>query len=213
MRTGLFALVSLTLAAAAHRAAGGVAPGAVTLAVAGAALLMLGWPLSARERSGGQLAALVLGSQAVLHVGFVAAPLLMARAAGGRSAASLAALLFCHHGSHPISTAQLRAAVADLGIRYQPTPGDAPAISVGGVAMLAAHVAAAAVVAWWLRRGERAAWEAARRIMCRLQPAMPVAVRPAAPAAWAARWTVVPARWGGRLPGRGPPALRSCVST
>jgi hypothetical protein len=32
------------------------------------------------------------------------------------------------------------------------------------IGMLAAHLAAAALLAWWLRRGERAAWGAARRL-------------------------------------------------
>jgi len=40
------------------------------------------------------------------------------------------------------------------------TPGDALG---GGLAMTVAHVTAALVAAWWLRRGERAAWTLARR--------------------------------------------------
>ncbi|MBX6767239.1 MAG: hypothetical protein IRY90_08830 [Actinomadura rubrobrunea] len=38
----------------------------------------------------------------------------------------------------------------------------APAADHGGTAMAIAHLLAAAVSAWWLRRGERAAWRLAR---------------------------------------------------
>jgi hypothetical protein len=41
----------------------------------------------------------------------------------------------------------------------------APAAPAGGTAMTAAHVAAAAVSAWWLRRGERAVWELAGKVV------------------------------------------------
>jgi hypothetical protein len=49
--------------------------------------------------------------------------------------------------------------------------------------MTLAHVAAAAVSAWWLRRGERAAWGLARRIAAVvLRPARALPVRPPVPA-------------------------------
>jgi hypothetical protein len=47
--------------------------------------------------------------------------------------------------------------------------------SSGAAAMTLAHVAAAVVSAWWLRRGERAVWELARRIAAALmRPARPL---------------------------------------
>jgi hypothetical protein len=48
----------------------------------------------------------------------------------------------------------------------------APSAASGGTAMVLAHVAAAAISAWWLRRGERAVWGLARRVAA-------AAVRPA----------------------------------
>ncbi|GAA0247102.1 hypothetical protein GCM10009527_049630 [Actinomadura nitritigenes] len=39
-----------------------------------------------------------------------------------------------------------------------------PAMHGSGTSMTVAHVAAAVVAAWWLRRGERAAWSLARRL-------------------------------------------------
>jgi hypothetical protein len=46
--------------------------------------------------------------------------------------------------------------------------GGGMAPSEGGWAMTLAHVAAAVVSAWWLRRGERAVWSLARRIAATL---------------------------------------------
>jgi len=83
--------------------------------------------------------------------------------------------------------------------------------SRGGPGMLAGHAAAVAVLAWWLRRGEAAAWRAARR---RLRPLLrppapaPVACAPSrglpAVAPGLPRAVVVALRAD---PRRGPPAL------
>jgi hypothetical protein len=60
----------------------------------------------------------------------------------------------------------------------QLTHGQAMAPSSSGTAMTLAHVAAAAVSAWWLRRGERAVWGLARRIAAViLRPARTLLVR------------------------------------
>jgi hypothetical protein len=51
--------------------------------------------------------------------------------------------------------------------------GGGAAASSGGRAMTLAHVAAAAISAWWLRRGERAVWSLARRVAAAvLRPAL-----------------------------------------
>ena len=82
----------------------------------------------------------------------------------------------------------------------------APATSVP---VLAGHLAAALLVAWWLRRGESAAWAALRRVLPRLVhpvrvPAMPAArVRPA----WAPRVLAQQLLDRRTAPRRGPPAL------
>lgn len=61
-------------------------------------------------------------------------------------------------------------ASATEGMRHCDTGAQAghaaamPAMHGSGTSMTAAHVAAAVVAAWWLRRGERAAWSLARRL-------------------------------------------------
>ncbi|MCW2938770.1 MAG: hypothetical protein JWN00_1755 [Actinomycetia bacterium] len=51
------------------------------------------------------------------------------------------------------------------GVAFHPA-----GISHGGTGMTAAHVAAAVVSAWWLRRGERTAWALARRAVALVLP-------------------------------------------
>ena len=91
--------------------------------------------------------------------------------------------------------------------------GHVHAPSTGGhatsVPVLAGHLLAALLVAWWLRRGESAAWAALRRVLPRLVhpvrvPAMPAArVRPA----WAPRVLAQQLLDRRTAPRRGPPAL------
>jgi hypothetical protein len=66
--------------------------------------------------------------------------------------------------------------------------------SSGGGAMTFAHVAAAVVSAWWLRRGERAVWRLARRVAAAvLRPARAL-LTPPLPVAAAPRHRAGPAR-------------------
>jgi hypothetical protein len=91
--------------------------------------------------------------------------------------------------------------------------GQAMSPSSSGTAMTFAHVAAAAVSAWWLRRGERAVWGLARRIAAViLRPARALLLRlpvrtalrvPAAPVAASRPHTTVLRHVVVR---RGPPA-------
>lgn len=76
--------------------------------------------------------------------------------------------------------------------------------------MFAAHLAAAGVIAWWLRWGERAAGVAVGRILNGLRPFMTGAVGDAPPRIASAATTWVRARrvWGAGLAGRSPPMLR-----
>jgi hypothetical protein len=60
--------------------------------------------------------------------------------------------------------------------------GHAMAPSSGGVSMTLAHVLAAVVSAWWLRRGERAVWDLARKIAAAVvRPAVTLLTAPAPP--------------------------------
>jgi hypothetical protein len=70
---------------------------------------------------------------------------------------------------------------AQHGQHLQHGSGMAP--SEGGWTMTLAHVAAAVVSAWWLRRGERAVWAMARRVAAAVvRPARALLSAPAAPA-------------------------------
>jgi hypothetical protein len=113
----------------------------------------------------------------------------------------------------------LHALFAAAQYGQQPAHGQAMAPSSSGTAMTLAHVAAAAVSAWWLRRGERATWGLARRIAAViLRPARALLARP--PVRAAPRVPVAPA--AARRPGatvlrhvvvrRGPPAPSTALS-
>ena len=166
LRAGTFAVASVGMAVVAHRLAGGHAP-ASAVGAAAALLFGLGVLLSRRERRGWQIAVLVTGTQAVLHVGFMAAGMWTAARSGAARQAAWADLLFCHHGGHAPTRAQVSAALSGVDLSHAPLPppaaAGAAAISTPSVLMLATHLAAAAVMAWWLRRGERAAWAVIRR--------------------------------------------------
>ena len=208
LRSAVFALISLALALAAHVVGGGRAPAGSVLGAALLALAGLGWLLSRRERGGRQLAALVVGTQALLHLAFVLPALLAARGAPGRAATAFAELLFCHSGRHTLSAAQLRAATRGLGFS-PPAPG---LLAVAGhvMPMLLAHLLAAGAVAWWLRRAERAVWAAARRVLRRLRMvAWRVPSNGPVPVPVAGRWAVAASRPAGTLSDRGPPAWPS----
>ena len=173
LRAGVFALLSTLLAAAAHRIGGGTIPG---LAVTGPAVLVLflvGLSLTRRERGGRSISALVLLTQLLMHAGLVLGPALID--GGGQSQTALwGKLLFCHHGGKAVSAAQIEQARVALGVSHVNLPSTAAApgafVSSAMVAMLAAHLLAAAAMAWWLRRGERAAWRRVLRVVDSWRP-------------------------------------------
>lgn len=187
-RSGVFAGVSLALAVTAHVLAGGAFPSPTALAGAGCALLVFALTVTGRERHGGFIAASVITTQLLLHAVFALLPVAsvltassgIGSAGGSDQTAFWARLLFCHHGPHPITTSQVTAAKATLGISGSQLPSSgvshgattgtgsvlvAAASSWPVLGMLAAHLAAAAIMAWWLRRGERAVWAASRRVV------------------------------------------------
>jgi putative effector of murein hydrolase LrgA (UPF0299 family) len=97
--------------------------------------------------------------------------------------------------------------------------GHAMPSSSGAAAMTFAHVAAAVVSAWWLRRGERAVWGLARRIAAALRwparalraPSLPLSAAPRRRVA-----TAMPGRRGAVLRHvvvrRGPPSPSTALS-
>lgn len=134
LRAAVFAAVCLTLSAAGHQLAAGTAPPAWADATGFLAVLVLGYLLSARERSLLGIGGAMLTTQGGLHLAFNAAQ----DPARRRTATSMpmgmhATLMMAHHTHHPIAHAA------------------------------AAHVAAALLASWWLRRGEAALWSLLRR--------------------------------------------------
>jgi hypothetical protein len=229
LRATAFAGASAGLAVAAHRLAGGQVPGATTIALATASLLLLGGILSARQRSGRQITALVLLTQTVLHVSFMLSTGMWSgpssAVTGGGSAtpstSMLARMLFCFTGNVQPTDAQITAAMSRIGTSHltlgaggaaghMATMGmnDNP-LTAGGLAMISAHLLAALVMAWWLRRGERAAWAALERAVAALRWPSVAGLAPAGPASlqvFAGLWLPMQQVWGSGLAGRGPPA-------
>lgn len=214
----VFAVVSALLALAAHRVAGGAAPPAWTVFTATGAFLLLGWCASRRERSGFQLGALVGGSQIAAHGWFVLPTVLalFRGRTGGPSDSALVAALFCHHGASAVSPAELATATRGLDLSSLHASAATTVAQQGGsgglaaqlALMMAAHLGAALVVAWWLRIGERRAWSAVCRLVraCALRHSFPSPA--SATLVIAGRCLVLtPRRWSGVLSGRGPPAL------
>lgn len=222
VRAAVFASSSVALAAGAHRLAGGSQQTRTVLLAAVAVLFAFGEVWSRRERRGPFIAAVVLLSQAGLHAAFAYAPMRGAEGDGvGPELTRWSAMLLCHQAHHrPATAAQVNAARAALGMGPLPTP---PAmhmtspVSTGGAGMLALHLGAALVMAWWLRRGERTAWTAAHRMVATVvaagrAPRTVVFLRAAFHAVgdvWAPhRWT-----FGAGLAGRGPPRALVPVPT
>lgn len=216
-RAGVFAASSVALAVGAHRFGGGAQPTRAVLMTALAMSFGFGLLWSRRERRGPAIAGVVLLSQLALHAAFAFAPMRSGGIRAGDEVNRWAAMLLCHNATHPATAAQVNSARAALGLG--PLPAAPPAmhmtspVSTGGAGMLALHLGAALVMAWWLRRGERAVWTVARRVVvsvvATVRPVPPTSVP--APSAGAAGLVWTPRRWtfGAGLAGRGPPV--ACV--
>lgn len=206
-RAAVFAALCVLVGAVGHDA---FSVGAIPLwasAVGGGAVFLAVAPLTGRERGLPTILVLMAAVQLGLHQLFTAAqsgadhmsmPMAMAMPPRGE--------FWCGH-SEPAGVTEAMRNVA------MPTTA-APHHSMTG-GMLAAHIVAALVAAWWLRRGEAAVWSLARTLGLAL--IAPLVLLVAALVAWtpprraAAVVTRTPARVGpGRLlrfdvARRGPP--------
>ncbi|UXY31090.1 hypothetical protein [Streptomyces sp. HUAS TT20] len=141
LRAAVFAAVCVLLAAAGHGLAMGAMPPLWGDAAGFLGVFTLGWLLGGRERSLPGIGAAMLVTQAGLHIGFDAArPTAPAHAV--RTAAAHAHGMAVMHAHGMAAMARPHAVTAHT---------------------TAAHVLAALVASWWLRRGEAALWSLLRR--------------------------------------------------
>lgn len=212
---GVFATSSVALAVGAHRLGGGMRPAGSAMVASVIVLFAFGLAWARRERRGPAITAAVLTSQLALHALFALAPMRTMAGSGANSELNRwAAMLLCSDAGHPATAAQVNAARALLGLG--PLPAGTPAMhmaspfTAAGAGMLAMHLGAALVMAWWLRRGERMAWAAAQRVVTVIIAAarrcLPLLSTNTAPRPFSVAWTPRPWSWRSGLAGRGPPA-------
>lgn len=164
-RVAAFAIAVTLLALGAHAIAGGMLPSPGVAILAGLAVAALSAPLTRRERGGAAVLGATAASQLALHVTFT----LSMAAACGIGGAGVGADAGSARRSPGMGGLHAMAGMSGLAGRGTWTGSGAPVVhpscaaSGPGAAwlptppMLAAHVGAALLMAWWLTRGERAA--------------------------------------------------------
>ena len=188
LRAAVFAVLCVLLAAGGHALATGMAPPVWSQVAGSVPVFIAGCALAGRERSFLGIGGATVAAQAGLHLAYDAL----------RPHAATAA----HAGMRMASPHRLTGhALAGQSLTPHAT---------------AAHLAAAVVLTWWLRRGEAAVWSLLRRaVACvpglvawwslvrdgRGRPTPPGTVRPAVGEAWSPR----PVRLRHAVHRRGPP--------
>ena len=149
LRAAVFAALCVLLAAGGHTLATGMTPPVWTQAAGFVPVFAAGWLLGGRERSLAAIGAATLTSQAGLHLAF--------GAAGSHSAAVRQG-----RGISPMAmppTVKAHMAMQGMRMIHTTTP---PPHAVTPHATVA-HLLAALLLTWWLRRGEAALWSLLRR--------------------------------------------------
>ncbi|MER6264657.1 hypothetical protein ABT203_34610 [Streptomyces sp900105245] len=157
LRAAVFAAVCVLLAAAGHGLAVGDMPSPWADAGGFLAVFVLGCALGGRERSLAGIGAAMLGTQAGLHLVFGAAHRGSTPDSSSRTASAPGHTMTAMqaHVAHIAQMAHMtHAHPVHLHTAAHPT--------ATGHATLA-HLLAALVAAWWLRRGEAALWSLLRR--------------------------------------------------
>ncbi|MFE1311178.1 hypothetical protein [Streptomyces sp. NPDC058755] len=148
LRAAVFAAVCVLLAAAGHGLATGDMPPVWADGAGFLGVFLTGWLLCGRERSLMGIGAVMLSTQAGLHTAFDAAHAhAVASAHGMRTALDGHAVAVMGH-THSVSGL---ATAAAAHAHTMSTPATA------------AHLLAALIASWWLRRGEAALWALLRR--------------------------------------------------
>lgn len=176
IRAAVFAAVCVVLSAAGHAvmSSGPALPG-WTLATAAVAVFVCAALAAGRERSLPVISGGVLACQGGLHLFFSWAQVVTAPARTTGKAAAWADLLLCGHsgsaGVTPLLGSSMRQTVRRAGLDWNSPPAHQHGAGMGlgshtahtmpgmhhsGFGMLAAHLLAGLVCAWWLHRGERA---------------------------------------------------------
>ncbi|CND45338.1 Uncharacterised protein [Mycobacterium tuberculosis] len=162
-RAVVFATACVALAVLGHVLAGGAAvPGWAGMAGFGA-VLGVTLMLAGHERSLATILGGLLGGQFALHTLFTAAaphPAPAMPAMPGMPGMSAMA----HHATGMYAPAMHAPAVHAAMSGGTDAVAAPAAHDASGLVMTLAHCVAALVAAWWLRRGERAAWTMARRV-------------------------------------------------
>jgi hypothetical protein len=160
LRAALFAVVCVALSAAGHSWMSAQSIPVHTLVIACAAVFAPALVLTGRECSFSGIAGSVLLSELGLHLYFSSAQ--AAAASAMTAAASSMSMSMSMGSSH---------AMAGMTMPMAGMSGSMPMGSAGGMAMgdglwgmLAAHVTAGLVSAWWLRRGEAAVFAVLRLV-------------------------------------------------
>ncbi|WP_034087496.1 hypothetical protein [Streptacidiphilus albus] len=151
MRAALFAAVCLALSVAGHWWMSGQGIPVRALVVAYAAVLAVALVLTGRERSFSGIATVVLLSELGLHLYFSSAQAWTGTSTTTAAASARASMPMDMGSSH----AMAGMAMAGMGgaMPMGSTHTMAP-MGHGPWGMLAVHVAAGLISAWWLRRGE-----------------------------------------------------------
>jgi hypothetical protein len=139
LRAAVVAAVAVGLAVAAHVVACGRIPSTPVTAVGSALAARVCWGCAASQLSRRRLAGLVVAVQAGLHVAFAVTGPMPPHATAA---------------SAPVYGVPAAGPGGAMHARVDLLPG--------GSAMVAAHLLAALVLAWWLAAGERALWRMAR---------------------------------------------------
>ncbi|MER6920397.1 hypothetical protein ABT314_15520, partial [Streptomyces spiralis] len=163
VRALVFAAVCVLLAAAGHGLAMGDMPSLWADGAGFLGVFAAGWLLGGRERSLPGIGATMLATQACLHVAFDAARPRTAYT-GGRGGSfpampSMASMPVSAHGPDSAAANGMHTVFAHA--HALPLPA-MPTHELSRHAV-AAHVLAALVASWWLRRGEAALWSVLRR--------------------------------------------------
>ncbi|MFJ9558558.1 hypothetical protein ACIRQQ_00755 [Streptomyces fuscichromogenes] len=153
LRAAVFAAVCVLLAAAGHGLAMGDLPPLWADAAGFAAVFALGRAFAGRERGLPEIGAGMLLTQAALHFGFDAA---RAVTPGPGHAMNMASMRMHGHAATGVAGMARMAAMAGMAQRH-------PHVDILTAHATVAHVVAALVASWWLRRGEAALWSLLRR--------------------------------------------------